>query len=246
MASYKNFFQAAREVKTGRSDKKKRNRPVRKVGPVPVGLVLTVAIGLFGALWALMNVERIETLVSSVDVKFLGRALAEQATSAAKSIQGTSAKKEKGASDESAKAKAAEPVAKNWTPEQVAVFNKLEDRKHGLDLKEEELQKLDEELQKQRVVLEERLKDLEKLRTKIAERLTERVGVDQNRVDKLVDIYSNMKPLTAAKIFEEIDEDLAVEILGKMKKKSMAEILNLLKADKAQRLSEKFAGYKRP
>ena len=53
-----------------------------------------------------------------------------------------------------------------------------------------------------------------------------------------------MKPQSAAKVFEEIDEDLAVEVLGKMKKKQMAEILNLLKPDKAQRLSERFAGYK--
>jgi flagellar motility protein MotE (MotC chaperone) len=54
-----------------------------------------------------------------------------------------------------------------------------------------------------------------------------------------------MKPQQAAKVFETIDEDLAVEVLTKMKKKSAADILNLLKADRAQSLSEKYAGYKR-
>jgi flagellar motility protein MotE (MotC chaperone) len=54
-----------------------------------------------------------------------------------------------------------------------------------------------------------------------------------------------MRPNTAAKVVESLDEDLAVEILGRMKKKNAAEILNLLKPEKAQVLSEKYAGYKR-
>jgi flagellar motility protein MotE (MotC chaperone) len=54
-----------------------------------------------------------------------------------------------------------------------------------------------------------------------------------------------MKPPQAAKIFETIDEDLAVQILGRMKKKSAADILNLMKPEKAQMFTENFAGYKR-
>ena len=54
-----------------------------------------------------------------------------------------------------------------------------------------------------------------------------------------------MKPQQAAKVFETMDEDLAVEIIGRMKRKPAAEILNLLKAEKAQVISEKYTGYKR-
>ena len=39
--------------------------------------------------------------------------------------------------------------------------------------------------------------------------------------------------------------DIVYGNLNKMKKKAAADIMNLLKADKAQKLSEKFAGYKR-
>jgi flagellar motility protein MotE (MotC chaperone) len=100
-------------------------------------------------------------------------------------------------------------------------------------------------LQQQKLALEKRLKELEDIRTKISSRLDEKVKIDQEKVDKLVEFYSNMKPQNAAKVFEDIDEDLAVEILNKMKKKSAADIMNLLKSEKAQKLSEKFAGYKR-
>jgi flagellar motility protein MotE (MotC chaperone) len=58
-------------------------------------------------------------------------------------------------------------------------------------------------------------------------------------------MYSNMKPPQAAKVFETMDEDLVVEILGRMKKKNAADIMNLLKPEKAQIISEKYAGYKR-
>ena len=54
-----------------------------------------------------------------------------------------------------------------------------------------------------------------------------------------------MKPPQAAKVFETLDEDLAVDILTKMKKKNAADILNLLKPERAQSLSEKYAGFRR-
>jgi flagellar motility protein MotE (MotC chaperone) len=53
-----------------------------------------------------------------------------------------------------------------------------------------------------------------------------------------------MKPQQAAKAFEEMDEDLAIEILGRMKKKNAAEVMNLVKPEKVKIFSEKYAGYK--
>ena len=52
-----------------------------------------------------------------------------------------------------------------------------------------------------------------------------------------------MKPQQAAKVMEKIDEELAIRVLAKMKKKSAAEVLNLLEPEKAKRLSEKYVGY---
>jgi flagellar motility protein MotE (MotC chaperone) len=42
-----------------------------------------------------------------------------------------------------------------------------------------------------------------------------------------------------------LNEDLAVEILDKLKKKSAAEILDMMTAKKARRLSELLTGYQR-
>lgn len=134
---------------------------------------------------------------------------------------------------------------KGFSEEELSHFNKLNERKNELDLREADLNALEEELHKQKKEIEDRVVKLEQIREDVAGVLKERVEVDQQRVNTLVDFYSNMKPKQAAEIFSKLNEDLTVEILGKMKKKNAADILNLLEPVKARTLSEKFTGYKR-
>ena len=86
---------------------------------------------------------------------------------------------------------------------------------------------------------------MDETRTGISNMLQERSTQDAEKVETLVQVYSNMKPSNAAKVLESLDEDLAVEIIGRMKKKNAAEVLNLMKPEKAQVFSEKFAGYRK-
>ena len=137
------------------------------------------------------------------------------------------------------------PDIKEWTPEELSFFNKLNDRKIELDQRESELSRLEEELQRQKAELDGKIKQLESMRVEISKTLKTRVATDQVKVDKLVDVYSNMKPQQAAKVIENLDEDLAVEVLDKLKKKNAAEILNVMDSKKARRLSELMTGYQR-
>jgi flagellar motility protein MotE (MotC chaperone) len=137
------------------------------------------------------------------------------------------------------------PNVKQWTTEEVSFFSKLNERKQELDLREAELVKLEEELQKRKAELDQKLKQLESMRAEISQTLKTRVSNDQEKVDKLVQFYSNMKPQQASAIIESLNEDLAVEVLDKMKKKNAADILNLMDAKKARRLSELLTGYQR-
>ncbi len=218
-----------------------KNKPRTRKNPPVFPMVATIGL-LLASIYAYNNMDRFEKLISKIEIRALGFAQAEEKADTADAKAGD---KEKSASAKSPGTESPSKATKAWTAEQLAFFNKLEERNQQLDSKEKELQKLEEELQEQKLALEKRLRDLEEIRTKISSRLDEKVKVDQEKVDKLVEFYSNMKPQNAAKVFEDIDEDLAVEILNKMKKKSAADIMNLLKSDKAQKLSEKFAGYKR-
>ena len=140
----------------------------------------------------------------------------------------------------------AKSVAVEAKPDESDYLFKLGERKKQLDVREEELNKYAAEIAKQKDEIEAKLKKLEETRAKISTALEDKIKADDSKVDTLVQMYSNMKPQQAAKVFESLDEDLVIEILSRMKKKSAADILNLVKAEKAQVLAERYAGYRVP
>ena len=236
------------------------------IGAAVSAVVMLVVCGL-GYFYADQSEALLSRTFGRFDIGIFGQAEAESKTDkkASKADEKSAEKahgKEAAKADESKKADAGEasektetasnlsgkgdPIdTKKWTPEELSFLGKLNDRKKELDLREIELGKLEEELQKRKSELDEKLKQLEAMRTDISKTLKTRVASDQEKIDKLVQVYSVMKPQQASKIIETLDEDLAVEILDKMKKKSAADVLDMMDPKKARRLSELSAGYER-
>lgn len=155
-----------------------------------------------------------------------------------------------GASEESSKKKEGESEGAKANSRQandteLNHFARLRERKLELDQREKEIERMEQEVLKQREELEKKIAEIEKMRKTISALLEEKVQADDQKVDNLVQFYSSMKPQQAARILETIDEGLAVKILSKMKKNVAAEIMNLLKSEKAQVISEKYAGYRK-
>lgn len=196
-------------------------------------------IGLLLAVVGFQNHEQIDEVLKRVEITLTGEAVAE--TAPAKPAAKAEDKKAEAAPAE----KEAEAKSAALSTDEIDHLTKLNDRKKELDAREEELNRQEAELQAQKTELDKRLKDLEDMRGKISSMLEDRVKADDQKVDTLVQMYTNMKAPQAAKVFETMDEDLVVEILGRMKKKNAADIMNLLKPEKAQTISEKYAGYKR-
>lgn len=226
----------------------------RKKQRFPLASVAIMFCLLGGVGYGFINPERLDGYVSKIEnmsfeipkIEFGFLAMADaQDGSPQKNVPNKTAKAENSAESKTLEAAPKTSKVTGLSPEEIALFNSLDDRKKQLDAKEAELKKLEEELHYQKVELESRLASLEQLRTQIGNQLQERVETDEERVNKLVSFYASMKPVTAAKIIENLNEDLAVEVLKKMKKKEAAEIMNMIASEKAQRLSEKFAGYKK-
>lgn len=217
--------------------RQKLSHPVKKKTRkgIPWKLAGYSLIGLLMGLAGMQYFEQIEKAIKSVEVS-LGVAVAEEAP--------PTKKDEKAEVTEAAK-KEAPVVKKEFTQEEINHFMKLNERKRELDAREEELNRVETELTAQKSELEKRLNELEQTRKQISTVLEEKVQADDKKIDNLVQMYTNMKPQQAAKVFENIDEDLAVEILARMKRKPAAEIMNLIKSEKAQVFSEKYTGYKR-
>lgn len=208
----------------------------KKKAAFPWKLVMTSFLGLMLTAWGFYSYEEVEHFVKRVEIE-----IGTSSASAAESAKPAAPAAPEAKPAEAPKVEA--PAA--LTASDLDHLQKLNDRKRELDAREEELNRMEGELVVQKEELDKRLKELEEMRSKISGILEDRVKVDSEKVDTLVQMYSNMKAPQAAAVFETMDEDLAVEILGRMKKKNAADIMNLLKPAKAQVLSEMFAGYKR-
>ncbi len=262
---YDQFFKSAKKAKSenGRKEGVVRSALKMKAQPprspsgkrsLPVLPLVALLMAIAGVAYGYINLAQVESFLSRVEVELIGQTMAaegEAAKSEAKKANGE--KSAQPGEGEAAKHAGAEGKGekngcvemKGFSQEELSHFNKLNERKNELDLRDAELTALEEELHKQRIEVEERVGKLERIRDEVAGVLKDRVEIDQQTVATLVDFYSNMKPKQAADVFANINEDLAIEVLGKMKKKSAADILNLLESGKARALSEKFTGYKR-
>lgn len=242
--SYEHFFKEAQKNVHNRSQLQKR-KILEKSNSWK--FVIISALGFILAGSGLLYMDEIERFIKKTEISLLGLAHAENKTT--ETIKTEPSKAENAISDKADKdgksEKIEEDSKKVFTNEEINHFSKLNERKRELDSREEELNRMESELQNQKIELEKKMVELENTRRNIASVLNDRVKADNEKIDILVQVYSTMKPQQAAKVFETMDEDLAVEILGRMKKKSSAEIMNLLKAEKTQIFSEKFAGYKK-
>ncbi len=236
---YDQFFQKAKQtavtqtraenLRSLRNQKKHKNK---KRFPI-VQFCIFGLVG-FGGLLAFENIDQIEAQLKKIDIT-MSVANAEEKSHApdAKAAAG-------------AIAPAADLAKEKKAPDDADYMFKLAERKKALDQREEDLNKLAAEIEKQKVEIEDKVKKIDETRAKISLVLEEKIKADDAKVDTLVQMYSNMKPQQVAKVFETLDEDLVIEILSRMKKKNAADILNLVKPEKAQIFAERFAGYRTP
>lgn len=242
--SHSNPEQALKAALAERMKQRKAQAKAKKA-KFPVGAAIALTMIVAGLAVGVTFPDQIEQISSKIEISFLGSAQAADTKKPANVAAPKVEAQAKTAAVETPAKKQEVPDTRNWTPEELSFFNKLNERKQELDFKEAELAKLEEELQQQKSELEVKIQQLEKMRSEISGVLKDKVATDQVKVDKLVQVYAGMKPQQAARVIETINEDLAVEVLDKMKKKSASEILNMMDAKKAQKLSEALAGYTR-
>ncbi|MCJ8276055.1 MAG: hypothetical protein HRT44_02680 [Bdellovibrionales bacterium] len=217
---------------------KKRAPQKNKGSKIPVYQVLASAIGLLMSFYIFAYTDDVIDFISRIDVS------TSTAKAADEEKKSTNQKKKeaKPSTLPVGEVSRLETDANNLTMKNASVFDALKKKRRELEKKERDLARLEEDLQKQKVEIEKQLKELTTMRREISSVLEKKVKADKESVDKLVGVYSNMKPANAAKIIDQINEELAIKVLSKMKKQNAAAILNFIEPKKAQMLSEKFAG----
>jgi|GEM_PF-6732869 len=136
--------------------------------------------------------------------------------------------------------------AKKSTPIALTMegIQELEERKVALDAREKQLDERARDLELQEKLLREKLKKMEELNKRMADRLDVFKKDHEGRIGKLVAVVEGMKPEAAARYVEQLDADLAVEILSRMKELKASKLLNLVDKTKSARLTELYTGYR--
>lgn len=246
---YDQFFQKAKQASTTQKRVEalqNLRKQTAKKPKKPFPIMQFVAFGVLGiaGFFAVEHFDDIEKQFKKVEIT-MGMADAEEAKHE-KAPEAEAKAKEEGAHAEAKAEAGKESVAEKKNVDDADYLFKLAERKKTLDQREEELNKMAAELEKQKADIEEKIKKLEDTRSKISTVLQEKIKADDAKVETLVQMYTNMKPQQVAKVFETLDEDLVIDILSRMKKKTAADILNLIKPEKAQIFAERFTGYRAP
>jgi flagellar motility protein MotE (MotC chaperone) len=243
MSDYKQHFKKLNQNK--KSPKRKmslhyKTNAVKNGSSVVHWLSFICLSGFCLALYGFLYPEQLETLPTRLKVSFFSQSLAsETATSATPPAK----KEEKKSSTETSPSVAVTDPQAPAVQEKQSHVEQLMEKEKELDEREKHVEEMEAKLQQQKLELDEKIKVLEQARRDIATKLETRVAQDQETIDKLVGVYSNMKPQNAAIVISKLDEELAVSVLKKMKKQDAGAIMNYMDPQKTKVLSEKYSGY---
>jgi flagellar motility protein MotE (MotC chaperone) len=158
------------------------------------------------------------------------------------------------AEDRKAKTKKTVPPAKPEDPGQAApapdapkrpsnasvpeMVTYLETRNAELNKKEEQLKQKEEYLSQMEQQVEGKLKELLAIQKEIQAFRAEREENQNAKVRSLAKIYGTMKPKEAAKLLENLEEQLVVEVISTMNATEAANILSNMDVKKAAKISQ--------
>lgn len=124
---------------------------------------------------------------------------------------------------------------------EMEVLKQLANRRAQLDQREQELVQKTAILQAAELRVEQKVKDMEKLRGQLKAMLGQLSEEQQTQIDNLVKMYELMKPKEAARIMQTLDMDVLLRVLRQMKPAKSAPILAEMEAPKAKEITMSLA-----
>jgi flagellar motility protein MotE (MotC chaperone) len=124
---------------------------------------------------------------------------------------------------------------------EVDVLTSLSKRRAELDSREQDIANREILLQAAEKRVDGKIADLKTLQSQIEQLLGQRDAAAQKQLDALVKTYSSMKPKDAARIFNDLDDQVLLAVAGEMKPDVLASVLAAMNPDAAQKLTLKLA-----
>lgn len=124
---------------------------------------------------------------------------------------------------------------------QVDVLSSLAKRRAELDGRERDLDMRENLIAAAEKRVDGKIDSLKQLQTQIQALLVQSDAAEQKQLDTLVKTYSSMRPKDAARIFDNLNDDVLLAVAGQMKPDILGAILAQMQPDAAQKLTVKLA-----
>ena len=128
-----------------------------------------------------------------------------------------------------------------YSQSEIDVLQNLAERREILDAREQEITQQMAVIQAAEQQIDYKIVKLKELQTTIQELLKTYESKEKEKTESLVRIYSNMKPKDAARIFNDLEMPVLLQIFTQMKEAKSSTILSLMDSKKAHALTLELA-----
>ena len=125
------------------------------------------------------------------------------------------------------------------------IFDDLSKRREDMDKRDRELATREALLKAAEQELDRKFQELTALKKEIEQLLTRQSEEEKAQVQSLVKIYEGMKPKDAARIFDTLDLDILVSVVGSMSERKLSPIVAQMNPERARTLTIMLAEQKK-
>ncbi|MBV9863575.1 MAG: hypothetical protein JO267_15665 [Alphaproteobacteria bacterium] len=125
----------------------------------------------------------------------------------------------------------------SFSPAEVDLLQALSQRRSELDKRSDELDGREVMLKAAEQRINEKIDALKKMEQSIDEKLQQNKEENEDKIKNIVRIYEIMKPQEAARIFEQLDMPVLLDVVEHMKEQKAAPILANMQPQKAKALT---------
>jgi len=129
----------------------------------------------------------------------------------------------------------------DYTDEEVDVLQQLAKRREELDIRARQLDEREALVQAAEQRMDQKMAELKALQATVQDLLQKRSDAEEAELKSLVKTYENMKPKAAAKVFEEMDMDVLLDVAERMNERKLAPILALVTPTRAKEITFELA-----
>ena len=122
-----------------------------------------------------------------------------------------------------------------------AILERLQSRRQELDARAREIDIRESLLKAAEKRIESRVEELKAVESRITTATGQKNETDSTRFKGIITMYEGMKPKDAAKVFDRLEMSVLLEIATQIAPRKMSDILGLMQAEAAERLTVEMA-----